>query len=192
MPSPEFPTLETPRLHLREITDSDAPALFAIHSNAGHMQWFGSDPLTDLNGALELVKLFAGWRQQANPGTRWGIELKDRPGLVGTCGLFGWNRGWSKCTLGYELSPEATGQGLMREALEAVIPWGLAAMKLNRIEALVHERNAASLGLLARLGFVQEGRLRQVAFWNGQHHDMLQLSLLAAEWPGPSPVAMLD
>ena len=80
----------------------------------------------------------------------------------------------------------------MREAQEAVIPWGLEAMKLNRIEALVHERNAASLGLLARLGFVQEGRLRQVAFWNGQHHDMLQLSLLASEWPGPLPVVALD
>ena len=73
----------------------------------------------------------------------------------------------------------------MHEALQAVIPWGLATMQLNRIEALVHEDNAASLGLLAKLGFVQEGRLRQVGFWNGRHHDMLQLSLLAGEWGGP-------
>jgi ribosomal-protein-alanine N-acetyltransferase len=191
MPPAEFPSLETPRLHLREITEPDAPALFAIHSNAAHMQWFGADPLQDMAGALKLVALFAGWRQLANPGTRWGIELKGRPGLVGTCGLFGWNRDWRRCTLGYELAPQATGQGLMREALQAIIPWGLAAMQLNRIEALVHENNAASLGLLGKLGFVHEGRLRQVGFWNGRHHDMLQLSLLAAEWPSPSQAGAL-
>ena len=178
----EFPLLETPRLLLREIVESDASALLAIHSDAEHMKWFGAEPLRDVAGALGLVKLFAGWRQQASPGTRWGIELKGTPGLVGTCGLFAWNPAWKKCAIGYELAPQATGRGLMREALEAAIPWGLGAMGLNRIEALVHECNSSSLSLLARMGFVQEGRLREVAFWGGRHHDMLQLSLLAAEW----------
>lgn len=177
-----FPMLETPRLRLREIEAADAPALLSIHGDRAHMQWFGADPVTDLDGALQLVRLFAGWRQQPNPGTRWALELKDTPGLVGTCGLFAWNRNWRKCTLGYELAPRLCGQGLMAEALQAVIPWGLAAMSLNRIEAQVHECNRASLKLLARLGFVQEGRLRQVAYWDGRHHDLLQWSLLAQEW----------
>ena len=177
----DFPSLETPRLRLREITESDAAALLAIHSDAEHMKWFGADPLQDLQGALGLVKLFAGWRQQSNPGTRWGIELKGEPGLIGTCGLFAWNRNWRKCTIGYELAPQAIGRGLM--------PWGFHAMELNRVEAQVHERNLPSLALLAKLGFLQEGRLRQVAYWGGKHHDLLQFSLLAAEWPGASRAA---
>lgn len=134
------------------------------------------------------MHLFAGWRLQPNPGTRWALERRDQAGLIGTCGLFAWNRNWRKCALGYELAPQACGQGLMHEALQAVIGWGLAAMSLNRIEAQVHEDNRPSLTLLARLGFVQEGRLRQVAYWGGRHHDLLQWSLLASEW-GPSAAA---
>lgn len=113
---PDFPCLETPRLRLREIAELDAEALLATHADAEHMQWFGADPLRDIQGALGLVKLFAGWRQQPNPGIRWGIELKGRPGLVGTCGLFAWNRNWRKCTIRYELAPRAVGQRLMRVA----------------------------------------------------------------------------
>ncbi len=178
----DFPTLETNRLRLREITEDDAPALFDIHSNAEHMKWFGSDPLQDLDGAVGLVKRFAGWRQQANPGTRWGLELKSQLGLIGSCGLFAWNRNWRNCSLGYELAPHAVGAGLMGEALHAIIEWGFHEMELNRIDAQVHAENAASLNLLQKLGFVQEGCLREVAYWGERHHDLTQLSLLAAEW----------
>jgi ribosomal-protein-alanine N-acetyltransferase len=53
---------------------------------------------------------------------------------------------------------------------------------LNRIEAQVHPENAASLKLLRRLGFVEEGRQRQAGFWWGGHHDLVQLSLLRHEY----------
>lgn len=185
----DFPHLETQRLILREITEADAVDLFRIHGNAEHMALFGADPLSTVADARQLVATFAGWRTHANPGTRWALELKERPGLIGTCGLFAWNRNWKKCATGYELAPEATGKGLMCEALAAVFAWGFQSMNLNRIEAQVHERNEASRRLLSRLGFAEEGRLRQVAFWAGRHHDLLQYSLLACEWPSPRRAA---
>jgi [ribosomal protein S5]-alanine N-acetyltransferase len=177
-----FPTLETPRLILREIVEADADALLAIHGDAEHMQWFGTAPLVDLEAAKKVVQVFAGWREQANPGTRWGIQLKGRPGLIGTCGLFRWDRAWKRCITGYELSRHQAGKGLMREALSAAIDWGWEHMQLNRIEAQVHPRNAASLALVDRLGFVEEGLLREVGFWGGQHHDLIQFALLKREW----------
>lgn len=185
----EFPNLETVRLHLREITPADAPALLATHGDAELMRWFGSDPLPDLAAAGQLVELFAGWRRQPNPGTRWGIERKGHPGLVGSLGLFAWNRHWRKCTLGYELAHAAQGQGLMREALSAVLAWGFEHMALNRVEALIHPDNAASLKSVGHFGFVLEGRLRQLGHWGGQYHDMLQFSLLRSEWAGARPAA---
>ncbi len=78
----------------------------------------------------------------------------------------------------------------MREALERAISWGFEHMELNRIEALVHEKNSGSLSLLQKLGFVFEGRLREVGYWGGQHHDLQQYSLLASEWRrGPEGAA---
>jgi ribosomal-protein-alanine N-acetyltransferase len=177
-----FPVLQTERLQLREIIDADAEALYAIHGDPQLMRWFGSDPLPNLDAARALVKAFASWRELANPGTRWGLELKDRPGLIGSCGLFSWNRQWRKCSVGYELAGTAQGQGLMRETLAAVLAWGYGHMGVNRIEALIHPANLASIKLVRGLGFVEEGRLREVGHWGGRHHDMLQFSLLRREW----------
>jgi [ribosomal protein S5]-alanine N-acetyltransferase len=183
-----FPRLETERLVLREIVEDDAAPLLRVFGDEEHMKWFGSDPITSLEGARSLITAFAGWRALPSPGVRWGLETKDRSVLVGTCGLFAWNRSWKKCTLGYELAPEAAGRGLMREALECVISWGFEHMALNRIEALVHLKNTPSLALLDRLGFVHEGCLREVGFWAGHHHDLQQYSLLASDRRGASSI----
>jgi len=180
-----FPILDTPRLHLREIQMDDAPQLLAIHGDAQAMKWFGIDPLTELAQAVELVETFAAWRTHANPGTRWGLQLKGEDRLIGNCGLFKWNRGWQSCSLGFALLPSAWGNGLMGEALEAVLAWGFTHMQLNRVEALVHPRNQACLSLLERQGFSQEGRLREAGFWSGRHCDLLMLSRLRSDRCSP-------
>lgn len=178
-----FPTLQTARLLLRELTPADAPALFAIHGDAEAMRWFGSDPLQTLAEAEHLVDVFAGWRSLPNPGTRWGLVRIEDGALVGSCGLFNWNRAWQRCTLGYELARAAWGGGLMDEALRAALAWGFssAGMGLNRVEAMIHPNNQASLRLAERLGFQREGLLREVAFWAGRHEDLLMYSKLARD-----------
>ena len=180
--SSNFPTLETEHLLLREIVETDAPAVFAIHGDAELMRLFGSDPIADLAGAVALIRIFASWRKLANTGTRWALEIKGTAGLIGTCGLFGWHRAWRKCTVGYELARGAQGRGYMQEALGAVLSWGFEDVGLNRVEAQVHPDNEPSLRLLRRLHFVEEGRLRQGGYWAGQYHDLLQYSLLRQDW----------
>ena len=55
-------------------------------------------------------------------------------------------------------------------------------MELNRVEAHVHPDNRSSLVLLRRLGFVEEGCLREIGYWAGSHHDLMLHSLLKREW----------
>lgn len=176
-----FPVLETSRLVLRETTPADAPVLFAIHSDADAMRWFGTEPLPDEQAAQQVIEGWAAARTLANPGIRWGIERRDDGRLIGTCGLFRWNRQWRACMVGYELARDAWGQGYMREALLVVLGFGFVQMQLNRIEAQVHPDNLASLKLVERLGFVQEGLLREAGWWGGQAQDLLQFSLLRRE-----------
>jgi ribosomal-protein-alanine N-acetyltransferase len=178
----DFPTLETDRLLLRELVADDAPALFAIHGDAHAMRWYGADPMIDVRQAQRLIEIFAGWRRMPNPGVRWGIQRQSDASLIGTCGLFKWNRGWQTCTIGYELGRAARGAGLMAEALSAALAWAFAEMQLNRIEAQIHPDNAASLKLARGLGFVQEGRAREAGYWQGEHHDLLQFGLLRRDW----------
>jgi len=177
-----FPQLETDRLLLREIAAEDAPALFAIHSDQDAMRWFGSDPLSTMAQATTLIEAFASWRRLPNPGVRWGIERKADRQLLGSCGLFKWNRSWKSCVVGYELAAFAQRQGFMLEALSTALAWGFEQMELNRIEAQVHPANEASIRLLAKLGFVHEGCLREAGFWSGRHHDLQQFSLLRRDY----------
>jgi len=181
-PLPPFPVLETERLHLREITLADAPALFAVHGDAVYMRWFGSEHLRVPEDAITLAQMFASWRTLPNPGTRWALELKSEPGLIGTAGVFGWHRAWHKCLTGFEIDKKHAGQGLMREALGAIFDWSFATMALNRIEAQIHPDNAASRALAKRLGFQEEGLMREVGFWSGAYHDLVQYALLRRDW----------
>lgn len=75
------------------------------------------------------------------------------------------------------------GQGfgidMMQTALEACFAgWGV-----HRIGVRVEEDNERALALYGRLGFKEEGRLRQAAFRDCRHADVLLYSLLAEEWP---------
>jgi [ribosomal protein S5]-alanine N-acetyltransferase len=177
----QFPTLSTKRLVLREITHHDAPALFAIHGNAEAMKFFGNDPIPDIAAAVSMIDTFDAWRRLPNPGHRWGIQLLGSEELIGTCGLFKWNRNWRTCMIGYELHPSQQGHGYMSEAATCCIDWGFQSMVLNRIEAQIHPLNTASLVLAKRLGFIEEGRIREAGFWGGQFHDLLQFSLLKSD-----------
>jgi ribosomal-protein-alanine N-acetyltransferase len=180
-----FPSLSTKRLQLREIVASDAPALLAIHGDLETMKWFGTEPVADLEAAEKVIAGFANLRQLPSPGVRWGIvHAAPRRGsaLLGTCGVFRWNRDWRTCLTGYELARHAQGQGYMREALRAIYAWAFETMAIERIEAQVHPQNAPSLALLKTLGFVEEGLLREAGLWLGERHDLVQLGLLKREF----------
>ena len=177
----EFPVLVTPRLKLRTISQQDADALFEIHSDAETMRWYGVDPITRQSEAMRLADLFSGWFV-AGSGFRWGLERLEDGRLIGTCGLFRWNRSWRNCVTGYELARDCHGQGYMREALAAILDYGFDEMGLHRVQAEAHGSNEGSIGLAKRMGFQLEGVHREQAFWNGSFHDLHCYSLLAPEW----------
>jgi ribosomal-protein-alanine N-acetyltransferase len=179
--SQPFPHLTTPRLRLRQIVPSDANALFAIHSDTDWMQWYGVDPMTRRSQADHLAELFANWFT-AGTGFRWGLERKADRRLIGTCGLFRWNRSWHNCVVGYEIARDCHAQGYMREALTAILNFGFDEMKLHRVQAETHPDNTASIGLAMRLGFRFEGIHREQAFWSGRYHDLNCYSLLEQDW----------
>jgi [ribosomal protein S5]-alanine N-acetyltransferase len=176
-----FPVLRTQRLRLRALTAADGPALFAIHSDPEWMRWYGVDPLVEESQGAQLAELFASWFN-AGTGYRWGLERKEDRRLIGTCGLFRWNKSWHNCVTGYEIAQDCQGKGYMREAMESVLDFGFNMMLLHRIQAETHPDNINSIELALRLGFRFEGIHREQAFWNGRFHDLNCYSLLEQDW----------
>lgn len=113
---------------------------------------------------------------------RWAIARRDDGNVIGSCGFVHWDLTAARAEIGYEIAPQCQGQGLMREALTAMLHFGFGPMQLNRIEAFVVPENEPSVRLLRRLGFQQEGFLREYGFWKKRFHDQLLLSLLKKDW----------
>lgn len=82
------------------------------------------------------------------------------------------------CMVGYKLGKDYCKKGYMHEALCTLIPVVAKECGLHRVEAMVMPENSASVRLLQRLGFAEEGYLREFAQINGEWRDHLLYSLL--------------
>jgi RimJ/RimL family protein N-acetyltransferase len=85
--------------------------------------------------------------------------------------------------------PAQWGQGLGADILEAILDACFGGWGVHRLGVRVEEGNERALALDRRFGFLPEGRLRQAAFRDGHHADILLFGLLASEWraAGESP-----
>ena len=176
-----FPSLTTQRLRLRPLAATDVDFVFAHFADPAIGRFLlDDDPVRTREEAQAIVDFYVS---AAGPTpNRWVLERLSDGMPIGTCGLHRWVQRDRCCEVGYDLSPRAQGQGYMTEALRAVLDFGFATLDLNRIEAIVHVNNAASLRLLDRLHFQREGVLRDLHLRDGVFHDHAVLSLLARDW----------
>ncbi len=175
-----FPQLETPRLMLREITLDDAVEVFRIYSDPQVMRYWGSPPLQSIDEARRKIEdITAAFRDK--DGIRWGITRKGSNRLIGSCGHWRLMKAHFRSEIGYELAPEYWDQGIMTEALGAVIRFGFEAIGLHSIEAQIDPANLASRKVLEKLGFVQEGYLRENYVVGGKFTDTAIFSLLKSD-----------
>lgn len=174
-----FPEIETERLLLREIMPEDAPAIFRLFSNSLVTEYYDLENYEEEGQALDLIDFFDE-SFELERAIRWGIERKADGVLMGTCGYV-WLRRF-RGEIGYELHPDYWRQGYMTEALDAILEFGFHEFELNRIEALTMLDNVASGALLRKLGFKEEGILRQHDYFKGRFHDMRLFSLLREEF----------
>lgn len=178
----EFPMLETKRLVLRKITMDDAEFYFRNFSDPTVVELTGFEPPKDLESAKEELKEYCIDIFTDNAGIRWGITMRGSPELIGTCGFFKWVKRAYDAEIGYDLLAEHRGNGIMTEALTAMLDNLFGAVGMNRVYALIDPRNEASIGLVEGLGFEKEDVLRESTFFREWFLDDVVYSLLARKW----------
>lgn len=87
--------------------------------------------------------------------------------------------------LGYAIRAARWGKGYATESAAILLDFGFTTLRLHRVQAACGPDNAASLRVLAKLGFRYEGRMRDHVFTNGAWRDSLLYSLLDNEWGRP-------
>lgn len=181
----DFPVLTTKRLLLRQVQPQDAEALFATFSDAEAMQFYGHEPHQALADSVELIRRIQE-RYARQVSLHWGITQRGDDRVLGSCSFHQFDSGFHRAETGYELNRAFWGQGIMFEAVSAILTYGFTGLGLHRVEAIIDIANERSKSLLLRLGFTYEGNLRQRYFFRGRFEDEHYFGLLRDEWHGPA------
>ena len=174
-------TLQTARLALCPLEPAHTDAVFAMRSDPV-VQRYGSHPAwTDRQKAVEYIERNVQ-AMASGAFAQFAIVRREDAAVVGTCTLFDLDAQCRRAQVGYVLLVSEWGKGYAGEAVRGLLDWGFEHLGLNRVEADVDPRNAASARLLERLGFAREGHLRERWIVGGEISDSLMYGLLAREW----------
>ena len=120
--------------------------------------------------------------EEDGSGARFAIETLQERVFVGWCSMFKWNPVYRSLAIGYCLDEHAWGKGYTTEAVCAMLRWAYETLDLNRVEAELDARNAASGRLLEKLGFQREGLRREDCIVLGEISDSWIYGLLRRDW----------
>lgn len=176
-----LPALRTKRLVLRKMRLSDAADLHEYASDpvvSRYMVWKAHKDMACTKGFLKYVlKTY----RKGSPES-WAVTLRSSGKMIGTCGFYKIDPVHATGEIAYAMSRDYWGQGLMTEAVKAVLNFGFTKLKLNRIAANAMPANAGSERVMRKNGMKYEGTLREYLFAKGRFVNVRVFSILRREW----------
>ena len=158
--------LRTARLTLRRATMADLDAVHAMLSHPAAMRYWS----TPEHETPEATRIWLASMVEAGAESDdFLIEHQGR--VIGKAGA------WRLPEVGYLVHPDHWGKGLAVEAMTAAVTHLFAAHDMAELTAEVDPRNAASLRVLEKLGFVETGRAARTMQWRDEWCDSLYLAL---------------
>ncbi len=181
---PAIPELHTPRLTLRRLEETDAADLHVAYGDADTMRFW--DSLPSRNEAETAARI----RQSVDANPQWhaafAVLQRETGRFVGMVN-YHWRQPWNRrLAIGWILLRPWWRQGFAGEATGALLGHCFTTLGTHRVEAHIEPANAASIRLAERLGFRQEGLMRDWLFVADQPRDMVLYALLRPDWSSPA------
>jgi RimJ/RimL family protein N-acetyltransferase len=111
---------------------------------------------------------------------RWFVEYDGE--VVGSVSLKNISHMMSYAEIGYGIAEAYQSRGIATAAVRMFIQKAFSESSLRKLLAYVHDKNVASCRVLQKLGFKQEGFLREHYIINGVVENELLFGLLKHEW----------
>lgn len=186
--APELPpALRGARITLRtpEMADHEAWAALRLQSRAFLTQWEPLWPSNDLTRAAFRSRIKRYWRDiEDDHAYPFFIFNNGNGALLGAITISNVRRGVAQMgTLGYWIGEPHARAGHMTAAAALIRAFAFQHLQLHRLEAACLPNNAASIALLKRSGFREEGLARSYLKINGQWQDHLLFGCLADDAP---------
>lgn len=175
------PAFETERLVCRTLTLDDAGDVFNYARQAEVARYVAWDAHKSIDDSINFINWTINRIDRDESGD-WGLEYKDTGRIIGAMGFVSYDAQNFCSGIGYVLSKEYWGKGLMTEAVKKLIRFGFEEMGLNRIEAVHIPQNEASGRVMVKCGMKYEGLLRQRMFAKDRFWDVQQYAILKDDW----------
>lgn len=173
----------TQRLCLKTLTPSAASDVLEFYiENRDFLEPF--EPMRDPNFYTRqhqrlLLKYDQKGMAESSMIRFWIFEKNDMARPIGTISLTNIMRGvFQSCFLGYKIAEVHSRKGYMTEALFEILQYAFGELDLHRVEANIMPSNTASLALVRKFGFHEEGMAIRYLKINGDWEDHLHMVLL--------------
>jgi RimJ/RimL family protein N-acetyltransferase len=122
-------------------------------------------------------------RELSTTDDSFAIHLKDEERPIGVVSLMNISEANDSAELSVIVGhPEDRHHGYGAEAIDTILRYGFEELRLNRVGLSVFEFNEDAISTYEKLGFREEGRLRQALKRDGTFHDAILMSVLGSEW----------
>ncbi|MGI8586932.1 MAG: GNAT family N-acetyltransferase [Chloroflexia bacterium] len=170
-------------LALRQLEEPDAKEMYAlINANRDHLrQWMGwlDQESSVADAATFIASRRSAWAEDGTVTA--GVWFEGR--LVGIISYNYLDRVNRSTEIGYWLAADAQGRGLMTRSARGLVAHAFREDGLHRVEILCAPGNTRSRAIPERLGFRQDGVLREAEWLYDHFVDLVIYSMLEADWP---------
>jgi ribosomal-protein-alanine N-acetyltransferase len=172
--------LQSDAIQLRPVRKSDAQSIFLLYSDPDVCRYLDILPFENEDQAYNKV---LHWQKGRENGRQFRYVIEQSGEFCGTLGLYSIYRHQNRASIGYDLLPRFHNRGIMTRSLNLFLEACFRAWDFNRIQALVMDENPASKKLLKKLGFQNEGLLKQYEKWPGKSYvDLHVYAQLKEGW----------
>jgi len=168
-------------MELRLLEEGDAGELHAlIDANRAYLaRWLPWAAGQTFEDTLEFIRRT---RRQLERNDGFGVAILRDGEVAGVAGYHGVEWGRRATAIGYWLAEREQGRGTMTAAVRWLTEHAVSAWELNRVEIRVAVENARSRAIPERLGFEQEGVLRQAERVGDRYLDVAVYAMLRGRW----------
>ena len=177
------PIIRGERVFLRPFERSDAETYRRWRSDAGPMALAGYPERAPLSLAQVEKRIEQATQSFGTDDYTFVICLLDAERPIGEASLFRLDRLNGSAELGIFIGEvDQWSKGFGTDAVNALVDFGFAELRLERIALNVWTENERAMRAYAKAGFTLEGTLRHDRFEHGRFTDGHVMSILRDEW----------
>ncbi len=177
-----FTRLETERLIIRRFWPEDLDCFVAYRADPDVARFQSWENFTRAEGVAFIAEMA---RQHPDAPGEWfqfAVELKTTGKMIGDCALHALADRGNEAEIGFTLAPAYRGHGYAGEAVAGLLDYAFGTLEKSRIEALTDVRNAGSIAVLEKLGFVRDPAIREPVEFKGEICSEFLYLLTRGSW----------